>query len=117
MSININKGVKYYVINGHLTHDGLNIRSNGQREYFLNGVLHREDGPAVEHNGIRSWYLNGRLHRWDGPAIEIPRDDGTWKFVWYFEGTMINSSVNIKYGQRRFLKKRDEIIIKEVQNS
>ena len=46
------------------------ISPNGDKEWYLNGVRHREDGPAiVKTNGIRMWYLNGRIHREDGPAL------------------------------------------------
>lgn len=45
------------------------IYENGSKQWFLNGVRHREDGPAVENaNGMKIWYLNGKLHREDGPA-------------------------------------------------
>ena len=34
--------------------------TNGDKEWFRNGKLHREDGPAKEYaNGDKSWYLNG----------------------------------------------------------
>jgi hypothetical protein len=33
---------------------------NGDKEWYLNGDLHREDGPAIElANGDKEWYLNG----------------------------------------------------------
>ena len=35
--------------------------SNGDKEWYLNGKLHREDGPAVEYaNGTKHWLLNGK---------------------------------------------------------
>ena len=41
--------------------DGLNIDSQGNKMWYLNGVLHRTDGPAVEWiNGYRSWWLHGK---------------------------------------------------------
>jgi hypothetical protein len=47
------------------------ISENGTKEWYLNGVLHREDGPAVEWvSGYKAWYKNGKLPRTDGPAIE-----------------------------------------------
>jgi len=53
--------------------------SNGNKEWSLNGKLHREDGPAVERvNGGKAWYLNGKLHREDGPAIESANGDKEW---------------------------------------
>ena len=37
------------------------VYPNGDKEWFLNGKLHREDGPAVEYaDGHKSWYLNGK---------------------------------------------------------
>jgi len=35
--------------------------TNGDKEWFRNGKLHREDGPAKEYaDGYKFWYLNGR---------------------------------------------------------
>ena len=64
-------GNKQWFLNGELhREDGPAIeRTNGDKEWYLNGVRHREDGPAVENaNGMKMWYLNGKLHREDGPA-------------------------------------------------
>lgn len=59
------------------------VNDNGDKEWRLNGVLHREDGPAVEcADGHKEWHLNGQLHREDGPAVE--RADGG-KY-WYLDG-------------------------------
>ena len=45
--------------------------SNGSKQWFTNGRLHRLDGPAHEgSNGEKHWYINGKLHRLDGPACE-----------------------------------------------
>ena len=34
-------------------------------------LRHRKDGPAVEFiSGEKQWFVNGRIHRIDGPAIE-----------------------------------------------
>jgi len=36
---------------------------NGNKEWRLNGFLHREDGPAKEYyNGNILWWLNGNLY-------------------------------------------------------
>jgi hypothetical protein len=52
---------------------------NGDKEYFLNDMLHREDGPAIDDvNGDKKWYINGKLHRTDGPAIEYLGGDKWW---------------------------------------
>ena len=45
--------------------------SNGSKEWYLDGKLHRLDGPAIERaNGGREWWVNGELYREDGPSIE-----------------------------------------------
>ena len=55
------------------------VYPNGDKEWFLNGKLHREDGPAYESaNGNKSWYLNGKLHREDGPAMEFASGFKYW---------------------------------------
>jgi len=47
------------------------VSTNGTKEWYLNGELHREDGPAVNYaDGTKVWCLNGERHRIDGPAIE-----------------------------------------------
>lgn len=56
---------------------------NGNKEWRLDGKLHREDGPAFEWNsGSKEWWLNGRLHRENGPACQW--HDGTYS--WYLNG-------------------------------
>ncbi len=40
--------------------------------YYFNeqNQLHKEDGPAIQYtNGDKEWWINGLLHRIDGPAI------------------------------------------------
>jgi hypothetical protein len=55
------------------------IYDSGNKEWFLNGKLHREDGPAREYaDGGKYWYLNGKLHRKDGPAAERVNGDKLW---------------------------------------
>ncbi len=86
----INKyGDKEWYLNGKLhREDGPAIeKSNGEKYWYLNGKFHREDGPAVENtNGYKSWWINGELHREDGPAIEYA--DGTK--VWYLNGNIVH---------------------------
>ena len=49
------------------------------KEWYKNGLLHREDGPAVvKADGTKEWYLNGKFHRVDGPAIERVNGDREW---------------------------------------
>ena len=32
-------------------------QDNGTKEWYLNGLCHREDGPAIEYaNGDKAWY-------------------------------------------------------------
>jgi hypothetical protein len=59
------------------------VWSNGLREWFRSGKLHREgDQPAVIlPDGSRLWYREGELHRdGDRPAV-IGADglEGIWK--------------------------------------
>ena len=55
------------------------VYPNGDKEWWLNGKLHREDGPAIEDaDGDRSWWLNDKRHREDGPAIEYAEGDKEW---------------------------------------
>jgi len=55
------------------------VYDNGDKEWYLNGKLHREDGPAIEWaGGSKDWYLNGKLHREDGPAIEEASGTKAW---------------------------------------
>jgi len=38
--------------------------------YDKNHNFHREDGPAIEYgNGDKDWYIRGMRHREDGPAM------------------------------------------------
>ena len=53
--------------------------ANGDKEWYLNGELHRTDGPAVENvNGDKEWWINGRRHRTDGPAREWSDESKEW---------------------------------------
>ena len=53
-------------------------------EYYLawlneSDKCHREDGPAIERsNGTKEWYVNGELHREDGPAVECADVSKEW---------------------------------------
>jgi hypothetical protein len=64
----------YYNINGELQSpnrsDQAVIKSNGGREWYQNGLLHRIDGPAYIYANGEKWYRNGKLHRDDGPAFD-----------------------------------------------
>ena len=74
-------GNKEWYLNGKLhREDGPAVeRANGYKEWRLNDKLHREDGPAVEYaSGTKEWYLNGKRHREDGPAVERASGDKMW---------------------------------------
>jgi len=59
--------------------------SDGRKNWYKKGKLHRLDGPAVEYlDGRKYWYKEGEYHRLDGPAVEYL--DGTKE--WYKEGKL-----------------------------
>lgn len=68
------------------------IDKNGNKEWRVNGVLHREtDSPAVikiatnESPGMQEWYQNGQRHR-DNYLPAVISDDGT--LLWYVNGEL-----------------------------
>ena len=67
-------GNKEWFLNGKLhREDGpARVWTDGDKEWYLNGLRHREDGPAVDYYGdqYKEWYVNGQLHREDGPAVK-----------------------------------------------
>ena len=76
-------GTKDWYLHGELhREDGPAVeRSDGSKFWYLNGKRHREDGPAIEYpNGEKQWYLNGKLHREDGPAVEYAGGTKRWFF-------------------------------------
>ena len=53
--------------------------SNGSKEWFVDGKLHRLDGPAIEYfDGTKLWYVDGKRHRTGGPAIEWVNGSKEW---------------------------------------
>ena len=53
----------------------MTILRNGDKEWRMDGKLHRLNGPAIERaNGAKEWYQNGKRHRLNGPAEE--RENG-----------------------------------------
>jgi antitoxin component YwqK of YwqJK toxin-antitoxin module len=47
------------------------VLTGANKEYYLNGKLHRINVPAIEYfDGTKEYYLNGKLHRINVPAIE-----------------------------------------------
>ena len=77
------------------------VYSDGSKEWYQNGKLHRLDGPAIEYSdGYTYWYQNGKRHRLDGPAYE--RADGYKE--WWVDGT--------KYSEKdfnQFIEKENKI--------
>ena len=40
------------------------VDTDGAKQWYLNGKLHRTDGPAVEYSdGAKFWYLNGKCRK------------------------------------------------------
>jgi len=55
------------------------VKDNGDKEWYQNGERHRLDGPAIEYaNGTKSWYQNDKRHRLDGPAVEDANGYKAW---------------------------------------
>jgi hypothetical protein len=51
----------------------------GIKEWYKEGIPHREDGPAAEYSdGKKYWYKEGKRHRTDGPAAEYPDGRKEW---------------------------------------
>ena len=49
---------------------------------------HRTDGPAIEwSDGDKEWWLNGMLHRLNGPAVDRPN-----RQLWYMNGKYLGSN-------------------------
>lgn len=80
-------GTRQWFHNGLLhREDGPAIEyADGSKHWYRHGVAHRDEGPAVEKaNGLRQWRHNGVLHRIDGPAVEKA---GGFK-SWYVDGKL-----------------------------
>lgn len=61
-------------------------------EWRLNGLLHNENGPARTYsNGTKQYYKHGYLHRTDGPAVEAHHEHFI-KYVYYVDGMMHNEN-------------------------
>ena len=58
---------------------------NGDKEWWLNGKLHREDGPAYERpDGTKKWWLNNKkVH--PETLVDLWLERGV--FCWYDETT------------------------------
>lgn len=56
------------------------------REWYKDGILHREGAPAVEiGKNYNEWMINGKYHRLDGPAIILFDGDDTF-CEWWING-------------------------------
>lgn len=53
-----------------------------EKEWKINGVLHRVDGPAFVSSKVKEWRRYGKLHREDGPAVMFCDGD----YEWYLDG-------------------------------
>jgi len=80
-------GDKFYYGNKKLNklhrEDGPAVEyANGDKYWYVNGIIHRENGPAAYANGDKYWYVGGQLHRENGPAAEL----GNGRKYWYLNG-------------------------------
>ena len=58
----------------------MTVNKDGDKEWRLNGKLHRLDGPAIERaDGSEFWFHNGYIHRLDGPAVKFANGNTVWK--------------------------------------
>ena len=67
---------KYYYTNGY----ALRAEHEGTKYWYnKKGVWHREEGPAIIHtNGNHEWYFDGLRHRKGGPACEFSNGTRIW---------------------------------------
>lgn len=52
--------------------------TNGDKEWFIDGLRHRVGGPACELAGDKYWLVNGLRHRIEGPAVEWADGTKAW---------------------------------------
>jgi hypothetical protein len=75
------------------------VWENGNKEWYLNDLLHRIDGPAIEwRNGNKEWYLYSKLHREDGPAIENFNGTKEW---WLNGKEYVEKEYNLEINKRK----------------
>lgn len=92
------------------------VHENGDKEWYLNGKLHREGGPAIEWaSGSKEWWINNKLHREDGPAIE--RANGS-KFWWLNDQRHREDGPAIEYsdGDKYWYLNDEELTEQEFNN-
>jgi len=77
-------GRKIYYVNDKLHRDdgpAIIDYTWGVRQWFRDNLRHREDGPAIEQDdGYKEWWINHQRHRLDGPAVEFANGSKEW---WY----------------------------------
>lgn len=56
-----------------------------RKEWYQDGVMHREGGPAWTQPGIEEWWQNGKTHRDDGPAV-IRTSKSFPQEIWWWKG-------------------------------
>ena len=62
--------------------------SHREKEWRVNGRLHRIDGPAfIDSDGTQEWWINGKRHREDGPAFV------GYKQLWFLNNKNITIEV------------------------
>jgi len=59
------------------------IYSNGDKEWYIKGLLHREDGPAVIYSdGELEWWLNGNFFKTKEKWFEVLPEDKKLKMLY-----------------------------------
>ena len=54
------------------------IYGNGNKEWWVDGKLHREGAPAIITQSCNYWYRWSSPHRIDGPAVESLDGMNSW---------------------------------------
>lgn len=85
-------GDKQWMLNGQLHRlDGPAVEDiDGFKEWWVNGERHREGAPAITYPGSEEWYKNGKMHRIDGPAAVYGNGD----MHWYVDGKLYSDKKN-----------------------
>jgi hypothetical protein len=65
-----------------------------KREWYFEGLLHRENNPAVVTEDTEEWYEHGERHRAGGPAIVNPH-----YLEWWTYGRLVRTCMLPERGQ------------------
>ena len=93
--------------------------TNGDKIWYLNGILHNPNGPAIDFpNESKEWWLNGKRHCENGPAFEYDDGDKEW---WlngkeYTELEFVQKQMSetlSKFGYKFDIKDGNIVLIKE----